>query len=390
MRHLGVVNFVMCISVAACSRPASSPPAPPAAKVTAAVPESALATLTLTEDAQRRLAIEIAPVERRTISRSRTLGADVVPEGGALTTVTAPFSGTIGNDAPVPRVGAELSAEQTVLTLIPFAPAERDVRIEAERMLTEAEGRQDMMRKRVERAAQLVQDGSGSRRAVEEAEADVVVADAAVRAARERLALAAKGVTVSGAVILRSPHAALLRTLQVAPGQAVAAGAPLFDLVRLDAVWLRVPVYAGDLDTLDTRAAVDVVPLGAAPGTRGMPAAPVTAPPAADPITAGVDLFYRVSNSHRALRPGQRVSVRIPLRGQDEQIVIPRAAVLFDATGGAWTYEARTAGRFVRQRVELIDVVNDVAVLSRGPAIGTRVVTTGAAELFGTEFGVGK
>ena len=35
-------------------------------------------------------------------------------------------------------------------------------------------------------------------------------------------------------------------------------------------------------------------------------------------------------------------------------------------------------------------VMEDQAVLSRGPAVGTEVVSAGAAELFGTEFGVGK
>ena len=45
---------------------------------------------------------------------------------------------------------------------------------------------------------------------------------------------------------------------------------------------------------------------------------------------------------------------------------------------------------FQRQRVALIDMVGDFAVLSQGPPLGTRVVTAGAAELFGTEFGVGK
>ena len=69
---------------------------------------------------------------------------------------------------------------------------------------------------------------------------------------------------------------------------------------------------------------------------------------------------------------------------------MPGASVLFDASGGNWVYEARGGGVFARQRVTLIDLAGDVAVLSQGPPVGTRVVTTGAAELFGTEFGVGK
>ena len=64
--------------------------------------------------------------------------------------------------------------------------------------------------------------------------------------------------------------------------------------------------------------------------------------------------------------------------------------MLYDAFGGTWVYEARDGGTFVRQRVALADLLGDTAVLRQGPPAGTRVVTTGAAELFGTEFGVGK
>lgn len=390
-RILAVGSCAAVIWAGACSNERAAPPAHVApAKVTATGSETTLATLTLTADAQRRLGIETAVVERRVVARSRNLGADVVPAGGAQTTVTAPFTGTLANDGEPLPVGASLAAGQTVLTLVPFAPAERDVRVEAERVVAEATGRQEMLRKRAERARQLVQDGAGSRRAVEEAEADVAVADAALRAARDRLALAGRGISASGAVVLSAPHASLLRALHVMPGQTVAAGAPLFDLVRLDTVWLRVPLFAGELDSVDRRAAVEVVPLGAPAGTRGTTARPVSAPPAADAATAGVDLFYRVANDDRSLRPGQRVGVRVPQRSSAESLVVPRSAILFDALGGTWVYEARPGGVFVRQRVALTDFADDTAILRQGPAAGLRVVTVGAAELFGTEFGAGK
>lgn len=388
---LAVGSCAAVIGLCACGREKAASPAPVApAKVAATGSETTLATLTLTADAQRRLGIETVVVERRAITQSRSLGADVVPAGGAQTTVTAPFTGTLSSEAAPPAVGASLTAGQTVLTLVPFAPAERDVRVEAERVVAEATGRQEMLRKRAERARQLVQDGAGSRRAVEEADADVAVADAALLAARERLALAARGINASGAVVLSAPHAALLRALHVMPGQTVAVGVPLFDLVRLDTVWLRVPLFAGELETVDWRAAIEVVPLGATAGTRGATARPVSAPPAADAAAASVDLFYSLANGDRSLRPGQRVSVRIPLRSPSESLVVPRSAILFDALGGTWVYEARAGGVFVRQRVALTDVSDETAILQQGPAAGTPVVTVGAAELFGTEFGVGK
>lgn len=383
--------MVLPALLAACG-PNAAPPAPsaPAAKVTGAVPESALATLTLTDAATTRLGIETAPVERRRIATTRSLGGEILPAGGAQVTVTAPVAGRLSAEVPAPVVGATVASGALVLTLIPLAPAERDVRVEAERLVAEAVGRQEMVAKRAQRARQLARDGSGSIRASEEAAADLAVADAALAAARERLALAAQGVSASGAIRLTSPRAGVLRALHANAGQTVAAGAPLFDVVGLDTVWLRVPVFAGDLEALDRRAPVEVVALGAAAGAAGRTGTPIAAPPSADLATAGVDLFYSLANGDASLRPGQRVSVRVPLTAGGEHLVVPRGAVLFDALGGTWVYEARGRGVFARQRITLIDTIGETAVLGQGPAPGTRVVTTGAAELFGTEFGVGK
>lgn len=378
-------------SIAACgSSPAPAAPAVPAATVSNPIAETALTTITLSEAAQHRLGIETGAAERRVVTQTRTLGADVMPAGGAQLTVTAPLAGTLSSELVPPAVGSYVGAGQPVLRLIPLSPADRDVRVEAERVVAEAEGRQVMMEKRAERARALVKDGAGSQRAAEEAEADLAVANAAVQAARARLALAARGVSDTGAIALTAPHAAVLRTLLAAPGQAVSAGAPLFELVRLETVWLRVPLYAGDVETIDVTGPAEMVPLGAAADVRGKKAHPVTAPPAADPTTAGVDVFYSVANVERALRPGQRVSVRLPLRRQAESLVVPYSAILVDAFGGTWLYEAQEGGVFVRHRVVVSDRVGDSAVLQQGPPVGTRVVTVGAAELFGTEFGVGK
>jgi RND family efflux transporter MFP subunit len=386
-----IVCVVAAVLVASCGRDAPPPASTtPAAKVTAPVPEASLTTIKLTDDAQKRLGIETVAAEHRTIARTRSVGGEIVPAGGAQITVTAPVAGTLGAGSRPATVGVHVEKGQVVLMLVPLAPAERDVRIEAERLVGEAVGRQEMAAKRVARARQLARDGSGSVRAAEEAEADLAVADAALKAARDRLTLAARTVTPSGALPLAAPHTALLRTLHATPGQTVSAGAPLFDLVAIDTVWLRVPLYAGDVDTVDRRAPAGVVPLGAASGERGVTATPIPAPPTADAATAGIDLFYRIANRDRTLQPGQRVTVRLPLRTREESLVVPRAAVLYDASGGTWVYEARDGGTFVRHRVALADLVGDTAVLRQGPPAGTRVVTLGAAELFGTEFGVGK
>lgn len=349
-----------------------------------------MTTVTLTPEAASRLGIETARVEERDITRSRTLGGDVMPAGGAQTTMTAPMAGTLEVVGPPAAVGTLVRRGTTVMRIVPLAPAERDVRVEAERAVSEAAGRQTMAAQRSQRATQLAADGSGSRRAAEEAQADLVVANAALKASQDRLALAARGVSATGGLALVAPHDGVLRAVYAQPGQAVAATAPLFDLVRLDTVWVRVPLYAGDVDTVDRRAAALIVPLGADASAPGVAARPVAAPPSADATSAAIDIYYTAPNPDGAFRPGQRVGVRVPLGRAGRGRVVPRAAVLHDAQGGSWVYEARDAHMYVRRRVSVIDMVGAFAVIDQGPAVGTRVVTAGAAELFGTEFGVGK
>jgi multidrug efflux pump subunit AcrA (membrane-fusion protein) len=106
--------------------------------------------------------------------------------------------------------------------------------------------------------------------------------------------------------------------------------------------------------------------------------------------SAAVDLFYELNNADGALRPGLKVSVAIPLGGETESLVVPATAVLYDIHGGTWVYENTAAQTFTRRRVEVRHTSELGAVLARGPKPGVKVVTAGAAELFGTEFGIGK
>ena len=46
-------------------------------------------------------------------------------------------------------------------------------------------------------------------------------------------------------------------------------------------------------------------------------------------------------------------------------------------------------GAWVEARVELAETLGEIAFLSRGVKVGQKVVTQGAADLFGTEFGAG-
>jgi hypothetical protein len=91
-----------------------------------------------------------------------------------------------------------------------------------------------------------------------------------------------------------------------------------------------------------------------------------------------------------ALRPGERVHVRLASRAAETATLIPTSALLHDIHGGTWVYERTAPQVFARRRVEVQDTVGGLALLTRGPQVGAQIVATGAAELYGIEFGVGK
>ncbi len=67
--------------------------------------------------------------------------------------------------------------------------------------------------------------------------------------------------------------------------------------------------------------------------------------------------------------------------------VIPYAAVLYDPSGQTWTYTSPKPFVFERQDIVVERVVGDAAVLSKGPPPGTAIVTVGATEIWGVEYG---
>jgi len=71
------------------------------------------------------------------------------------------------------------------------------------------------------------------------------------------------------------------------------------------------------------------------------------------------------------------------------KLIAPFRALYYDMNGQAWVYTSPEALSFVRQKVSVERVEGDNVFLIDGPPDGTRVVTFGAAELYGTERGVG-
>lgn len=68
-----------------------------------------------------------------------------------------------------------------------------------------------------------------------------------------------------------------------------------------------------------------------------------------------------------------------------KQRVMPYAALLYDTEGQTWTFTSAEPMTFVRQRIKVDRIEGDKAILAEGPEAGTKVVTVGVAQLYGSE-----
>jgi hypothetical protein len=72
----------------------------------------------------------------------------------------------------------------------------------------------------------------------------------------------------------------------------------------------------------------------------------------------------------------------------DEQTVVPHAAIVYDGEGAPWVYTSPGELTFVRTAVVVDRVEGDMAWLSQGLRPGSRVVTVGATEIYGAELDI--
>lgn len=374
--------------------------APPAATVTP-VKEVDLATVKLTAEAFQRLGIKVEAAATKPVSRVRTYGAEVMAPLGRTILVAAPLSGTIqlaGENRPQP--GQSVVKGQPLLTLVPLLAPETTTTLaaskaDAEGQIKSAETQVAAAKLALERAERLYRQEAGSKRTVEETQAQYDLANRTLEATKARLDVIAKALGDASTgratpIEIVAPEAGILRALSALPGQNVPAGGALFEIVGIAEVWVRVPVYVGDIESIATSDSAAIGSLNMRAGSPTWLGRNIPAPPSANALASTVDLYYAVDNSTAKLRPGQRVGVNLPLVGAAESLTVPWSSIVHDIHGGTWIYIMAGERTYRRERVVVGYVAGPDAVLAKGPTPGSQVVTEGAIELFGAETGFSK
>lgn len=360
-------------------------------------PEGASAVITeglrLTMEAKQAIGLRATPVERRSVRRSITTAGWFMAKPGHEAVIKAPVSGffrPLGDDrssllGTIVEKGREIGALETFLSpqeqaQLVVSKQEADIAIRQARIGREiAAGQLERLRSAAKGAVTRVQ--------LQSLEETVRKAEAAEEESREKLPFLPQEPyeTLPGwkPVALTASLPGRVIDVHQSPRQLVIQGDPLLTVADWSTLWLRVPVFEGDLARVDQSTAAQATIAG---NGRSRAAEPTGIPQPTTERRRTVDLLYEVDNRDGELRPGQSASVRLPTGDSTERLVIPRAAVVWDALGTAWVYTEQAENVFRRRRVRLGPRIDDAVVVDRGLSKGESVVTTGAEALYGEEF----
>jgi hypothetical protein len=151
--------------------------------------------------------------------------------------------------------------------------------------------------------------------------------------------------------------------------------------------WVSVTLTPAEWDRVAKDKPVRLLPLSTREALKKeVLAQPMALPPREDVRRSMLTVYYGLPGNDHGLTLNQRMRVELQLAGSDERYrVVPYSAIYYDAKGAAWVYVNPKPYVYERQLVQVERVAGDVAAISEGPPVGTQVVSTGAAMLFGAE-----
>jgi RND family efflux transporter MFP subunit len=187
------------------------------------------------------------------------------------------------------------------------------------------------------------------------------------------------GAAAGNAFVLRAPIAGRITDVMATIGAAYDEGAPLFKVVRTDALELKVFVPAPDAASVRGLTAV-VLEI---PGRQE----PLTVrfhhvhdSGVLDPTTKALPVRMEVQNPGGQLLVGQTATAILYTGGHQRLPAVPKAAVLMEA-GRPYVFVQVGGERFGRRFVEIAARDGDLVGIKNGVKPGERVVTRGAYEV---------
>jgi len=231
-----------------------------------------------------------------------------------------------------------------------------------------------------ERKRRLLQEGIASQRAADLASAEVSVASAELRAAKQRVqALGGADKGALGVMSLTSPIEGDVVRVRVFRGQAVEPSYTAFTIADRSTLWVRLSVFEGEVINIRVGDSVEissqVTPDEVLTGTVTFVSTVL------DPVTRSAEVRVVVPNEAGKLRVGQAVNARIrPSAARKQALAIPRKAMV--QVDGKPTVFVEVGERAVMPRtVEIGAQGPDLVEIRKGLEPGERIITEGVFAL---------
>lgn len=335
-----------------------------------------------------------------------TAAGSIEADGDLSTPVLMPYSGQVMK--VLVDAGQVVTAGQPLLTIrtSDFVDA-RNALFAAEATMRSSQVALLNARRNAERAKALAETAGGARKDYQQAQTELAAseaqarsAEAAVGAARDKLAILGKSPDeirrlesvseVSGLHEVTTFHAPIGGTIalrDVSPGQYVGVGGdkPVFTITDASRVWLQAQIAESEASDVHIGDKVEVT-TPAWPGRRFTAVIDMVGA-GLDPVTHRLPVRATIANPDGALKPQMFASFSIHHVSPGTRIMVPAAAVIHEGDSArVWVMRSdrRLASRQVKTGEEL---GGRIEVLS-GLRSGETIVTAGA--IFVNEAGLGQ
>jgi cobalt-zinc-cadmium efflux system membrane fusion protein len=368
------VPLAIALTVVACrsESPSTPPPRPDSRSKRTESPGVTGTTLRIDREMLRDLRITTSKVEQHRGGESSSLLGELGVNQNAHAEVSAPLQARV--------VSLRAVEGQRVRTGDVLATLESGELAKARGELATAQARRDLAQRTLDRKRSLNTEQIVPTREVQEAENELIAAEAQARGAQASLrSLGAPDQAGDGAsastLILRSPIRGVVLERTIALGQTADPSTPLFRIADVSTLWLTVHAFERDAVRL-AKGAPARITFAAIPG-RTFQGTVALIGQSVDPDSRTVAVRIDLANREGLLRPGMSATAWLPVGEQGTLLAVPAAAV--QRVRDRWcvfipkddrTFEIRPIGRGR-------DIAGEVEILS-GVRAGEPIVVDGA------------
>jgi len=211
-------------------------------------------------------------------------------------------------------------------------------------------------------------------------EAEIAAAKAALTQAKVMRDLAQKH---RADAFVKAPIGGVISHRYLDNGNMAAPAAPLFELVDMDMVHAEVSVLEADLAQISVG---DVGWIHVKALTSHIQGRVTSISPTIDKMSRTAQMEISIKNPEHLLKPGMFARVLLPTEVRSNVIVLPRAAVVEDATSGRKYVFVVEAGKVVKKPVALGMMEGNIVEITDGLEPGAKVVSAGQKNLHQGDF----